>query len=198
MANLTARNLASLVHTPSKKKAPTGNKRGRPRATEVIAKTNHKVDDFFRRKPAQSDAQMPLVNQEEEKKQEAPREEAVEYIDTSSNPQPSSAQQPPEVRPTGLRKILVAEESKTEAFMTAKVDNPEARRILMAELMRKSKKKEILSKKRQAHIPDQFQEGDVQYYDQEYFELSGQAEDLGFGELLQDSTQTVEQYLNNT
>ena len=80
-----------MVHIPSKKKAPTGNKRGRPRATEVIAKTNHKVDDFFRKKPTLSDAQMPLVNQEEEKKQEAPREEAVEFIDTSSNPQPSSA-----------------------------------------------------------------------------------------------------------
>ena len=53
MANLTARNLASLVHTPTKKRVPTGNKRGIPRATEVIAKTNHKVDDFFRRKPAQ-------------------------------------------------------------------------------------------------------------------------------------------------
>jgi hypothetical protein len=33
------------------------------------------------------------------------------------------------VRPTGLRKILTAEESKTEAFMTAKVDNPEVKRI---------------------------------------------------------------------
>jgi Asp-tRNA(Asn)/Glu-tRNA(Gln) amidotransferase C subunit len=102
------------------------------------------------------------------------------------------------VRPTGLRKILTAEESKTEAFMTAKVADPETRRIQMAEQMRKDKRKEILSKKRQAHIPDQFQEGDVQYFDQEYFELSGQAEDLGFGELLQDSAQTVEQYLNNT
>jgi hypothetical protein len=68
LANLTARNLASLVHTPSKKKASTGNKRGRPRATEVIAKTNHRVDDFFKKKPALSDAQMPLANQEEEKK----------------------------------------------------------------------------------------------------------------------------------
>jgi len=29
---------------------------------------------------------MPLLTQEEEKEQEAPREEAVEYIDTSSNP----------------------------------------------------------------------------------------------------------------
>ena len=69
MANLSARNLASLVHTPTKKKAPAGNKTGRSRATEVIAKTNHKVDDFFRKKPAQSDAQMPLHPVEEEKQQ---------------------------------------------------------------------------------------------------------------------------------
>jgi len=136
------------VHTPTKKKAPTGNKRGRPRATEVIAKTNHRVDDFFRRKPAQSDAQMPLANQEEEKKQEAPRGEAVEYIDTSSNPQPSPEQQPVEVRPTGLRKILIAEESKTEAFMTAKVEDPALRREQMAIDLRKSKRQQLLSKKR--------------------------------------------------
>ena len=44
LANLTARSLASLVHTPAKKYASTGNKRGQPKATEVIAKTNHKVD----------------------------------------------------------------------------------------------------------------------------------------------------------
>ena len=53
------------------------------------------------------------------------------------------------MRPTGLRKILVAEESKTEAFMTAKVDNPEARRIQMAEQMRRSKRREVLSLKRE-------------------------------------------------
>ena len=104
---------------------------------------------------------MPLVNQEEEKKQEPPRGEAVEFIDTSINPQPSPAQQPTEARPTGLRKILTAEDSKTEAFMTAKVADPETRRIQMAEQMRKDKRKEILSKKRQAHLPDQFQEGDI-------------------------------------
>ena len=75
------------------KKPPTGNGRGRPRASEVIARTNHKMDEFYRRKPVQSDAQMPLLSQEEEKK-EAPREEAVEYIDTSSNPQPLPALQP--------------------------------------------------------------------------------------------------------
>ena len=34
----------------------------------MIAKTNHRVDDFFKKKPALSDAQMPLANQEEEKK----------------------------------------------------------------------------------------------------------------------------------
>ena len=44
LANLTATDRASLVQTPVEKKAPTGNRRGRPRATEVIAKTNHKVD----------------------------------------------------------------------------------------------------------------------------------------------------------
>ena len=43
-------NRASLVHIPAKKYAPTGNKRGRPKATEVIAKTNHKMDQFFQRK----------------------------------------------------------------------------------------------------------------------------------------------------
>jgi len=68
------------------KRAPTGNRRGRPKATEVVARTNHKMDEFYRRKPVQSDAQMPLLSHEEEKKQEAPREDGVEYIDTSSNP----------------------------------------------------------------------------------------------------------------
>ena len=140
-----------MVHTPTKKYVPKGNRRGRPRATEVIAKTNHKVDDFFRRKPAQVNVDRPMQQPEEEKKQEVPREEVVEFIDTSSNTQPSPVQQPAEVRATGLRKIQTAEESKTEAFMTAKVDNPEARRIQMVEQMRKSKRREILSKKRQAH-----------------------------------------------
>ena len=54
--------------------------------------------------------------------------------------------------------------------MTAKVDNPEARRIQMAEQMRRAKRKEVVSKKRQAHVPDQLYEGDIQYFDQEYFE----------------------------
>ena len=65
LANLTAKNLASLVHTPTKKKAPTGRKRRRPTAVEVIAKTNYKVSDYYKKaqgptaKPSQSDAAMP-------------------------------------------------------------------------------------------------------------------------------------------
>jgi hypothetical protein len=72
LANLTARNLATLVHTPSKKKAPTGNKRGRPKATEVIAKTNHKVDQFFQRKTPVINVDRPMQEPEEEKKQSEP------------------------------------------------------------------------------------------------------------------------------
>ena len=62
----------------------------------------------------------------------------------------------------------------------------------MTEQMRKSKRREIISKKRQAHGTDQLYEGDIQYFDQEYFELSGKAEDLGYGDFLQESAQTVD------
>ena len=116
----------------------------------------------------------------------------MEYIDTSSNPQPQPAQQPAQMRATGILRIQVVEESKTEAFLTPKVDNPEARRIQMTEQMHRTKRKEIISKKRQAHVPDQLYEGDIQYFDQEYFEVSGQAEDLGYGDFLQESAQTVD------
>ena len=76
--------------------------------------------------------------------------------------------------------------------MTAKVDNPEVRRIQMAEQMRRTKRKEVISKKIQAHVPDQLYEGDIQYFDQEYFEVSCQAEDLGYGDFLQESAYTVD------
>ena len=46
-------------------------------------------------------------------------------------------------------RVQVIEELKSEAFMTAKVDNPEAKRIQMAEQMHKSKRQDIISKKRQ-------------------------------------------------
>ena len=51
LANLTSTNRAALVQTPVVKRAPTGNRRGRPKATEVIARTNHTMDEFFWKKP---------------------------------------------------------------------------------------------------------------------------------------------------
>ena len=53
----------------------------------------------------------------------------MEYIDTNSNPQPLPVQQPAQLRATGVLTVRTAEETKAEAFMTAKVDNPEARRV---------------------------------------------------------------------
>ena len=44
------------------------------------------------------------------------------------------------MRATGVLTIRNVEETKAEAFMTAKVDNPDTRRIQMAEQMRSSKR----------------------------------------------------------
>ena len=49
LANLTAKGLAALVHTPTKKKVPTGGKRGRPTLAEVILRTNYKVSDYYKK-----------------------------------------------------------------------------------------------------------------------------------------------------
>ena len=64
----------------------------------------------------------------------------MEYIDTSSNPQLLPAQQPAKMRATGVLTVRTVEEMKAEDFMTARVDNPETRRIQMAEQMRSSKR----------------------------------------------------------
>ena len=58
LANLTAQRRASLVKLPERKKpGPTGNPRGRPSAKAVVARTNHKVDEFFKPKPPSSSNQ---------------------------------------------------------------------------------------------------------------------------------------------
>ena len=62
LANLTATSRATLVQTPVVKRPHTGNRIGRPKATEVIARTNHTMEEFYRKKQVQSDAQMPLLN----------------------------------------------------------------------------------------------------------------------------------------
>ena len=66
--------------------------------------------------------------------------EAAEYIDTSSNPQPPPAQQPAQMRAAGVPTVRIIEETKAEAFLTTKGNNPETRRIQMAEQMRISKR----------------------------------------------------------
>ena len=53
-----------------------------------------------------------------------------------------------EKQPTGHLRVQIIEESKSEVFMTAKVDDPTQRREQMAINLRKSKKQELLSKKR--------------------------------------------------
>ena len=80
---------------------------------------------------------MPLHPAEEEKKQS----------------QLSEAQMPPqqpeeEKQPIGHLRVQIIEESKSEVFMTAKVDDPAQRREQMAIDLRKSKKQELLSKRR--------------------------------------------------
>ena len=64
----------------------------------------------------------------------------MEYIDTSTNPQPLPALQPAQIRAAGVLTLRTVEESKAEAFMTVKVDNPEARRIQMAKQLRSKKR----------------------------------------------------------
>ena len=44
--------------------------------------------------------------------------------------------------------MQVIEESQSEAFMTAKVEDPMLKREQMAEQLRKSKRQELISKKR--------------------------------------------------
>ena len=70
-----------------------------------------------------------------------------------------------EKQSTGHLRVQVIEESKSEVFMASKVDDP-VQRIQMAIELRKSKKQELLSKKRHpayqdqsfAHAPEEFYE----------------------------------------
>ena len=49
----------------------------------------------------------------------------------------------------GYLRVQVIEEAKAEAFMTVKTEDPLLRREQMTEQMRKSKRKELISKRRQ-------------------------------------------------
>ena len=93
-------------------------------------------------------------------------------------------------------RVQVIEESKSEAFMTAKVDNPEAKRIQMAEQMRKSKRQDIISKRRQNLALNQILQEGAGYSEQEYF-FPSQEDEYGYEEFSHQPAQTVDQYLNN-
>ena len=91
----------------------------------MVARTNHKMDEFYRRKAVQSDAAMPLP--------------------------PPGALQPAEEEEKQSHwhlRVQVVEETKAEAFMAAKKDDPILRREQMALDLRKSKKQELLSRRR--------------------------------------------------
>ena len=49
MQNLTAQHRAKIEQVEVPKYEKTGRKRGRPRATEKIAETNRKVNEFFKK-----------------------------------------------------------------------------------------------------------------------------------------------------
>ena len=72
----------------------------------------------------------------------------MEFIDTSSNPQPKSSLKPKGARDFGEEKRQTAEDANAEAFMSAKTDDPLIRREQMAEQLRKSKRQELISKRR--------------------------------------------------
>ena len=50
MQNLTAQQRAKIEQVDVPKYQKTGGRRGRPKATDQIAKTNHKVSDYFNKK----------------------------------------------------------------------------------------------------------------------------------------------------
>ena len=115
-----------MVQLPVKKMAPTGNKRGRPKALEVAAKTNRKMDEYYRKKPVQADVAMTHAHNEEEKKETQRSAEGT-------------------MQNVGYLRVQIIEETKAEAFMTAKTDDPLARREQMAEQLRNSKRQELVS-----------------------------------------------------
>ena len=76
MQNLTAQHRAKIEQVEIPKYEKTGGKRGRPRGTDKIAKTNHKVSDYYKKdKKLQGNASLTVPTG---------RADDVEMIDTSS------------------------------------------------------------------------------------------------------------------
>lgn len=175
-----------MVQLPVKKKAPTGNKRGRPKAMEVAAKTNHKMDEYYRKKQVQTDAVMTSTHNEEEKKE---TQHSIEGTTQS----------------VGYLRVQVTEETKAGAFMTVRTDDPLLRRELATEQMRKSKRKELISKRRQPLLAEMVQELEESekrrmLHELRIYGLPGDeqaAEDRGLENEPSQPMQSVAEYLNN-
>ena len=84
---------------------------------EVAAKTNHKMDEYYRKKPVLTDAAMTNTHNEEEKKE---TQHSIEGT----------------IQNVGYLRVQVTEETKAETFMTVKTDDPLLRRDLATEQMR--------------------------------------------------------------
>ena len=80
--------------------------------------------------------------------------------------------------------------------MTAKVDNPEARRIQMIEQLRKSKRREIISKKRENMALNQTLQEGTELSELEFY-IPGEENEYGYEDPSQQPLHTVDQYLNN-
>ena len=80
--------------------------------------------------------------------------------------------------------------------MTVKVDNPEARRIQMTEKLRKSRRREIISKKRENLALNKILQEGEGYSEQEFY-LPSQEDEYGYEDPSQQPLYTVDQYLNN-
>ena len=79
--------------------------------------------------------------------------------------------------------------------MTAKADNPEAQRIQMIEHLRKNKRREIISKKRDNLALNQILQEGAGYSEQELY-LPSQEDKYGYEDPSQQQLDTVDQYLN--
>ena len=71
-------------------------------------------------------------------------------------------------------RVQVIEETKAEVFLTAKVDDPALKREQMAIDLRKSKKRELLSKRR---YPGQNQDQSFIQAPEGFFEFPGEEEE---------------------
>ena len=80
--------------------------------------------------------------------------------------------------------------------MTAKVDNPVQKREQMAVDLRKSKRQDLISKKRQEMALNQILQENVGYSEQEFY-FPNQKDKYGYEEFPKQPAQTIDQYLKN-